>query len=316
MPEAVRSDQDVFLGIDTSNYTTSVAVVSSEGKILVNSRKLLEVGKGEKGLRQSDALFQHWKVLPQLLSPVLEEYRGRIARVCCSSRPRPLEGSYMPVFTAGTNAGRMLSDALGAEYTEISHQEGHFLAAAYENDIDFSKPVICAHLSGGTLELILKDKDRYEVVGGTKDISFGQLIDRIGVMLGYQFPAGRYIDKAACEFEKPSARNPIVRIFKGDPFINLSGVETKIRKAENSYQPGELVFFMMECISESFAGMCEFLKEKYAAEQVLVSGGVACSEFIRTYCREKGLNYSFGRKDLCSDNAAGAALFAGGASIK
>ena len=307
------ADGPVFVGIDTSNYTTSVAVVSADGEILANSRKLLEVASGEKGLRQSDALFQHWKVLPQLLEPLLSQYRSRIAAVCCGSKPRPKEGSYMPVFTAGTNLGEVLAGALGAEYIELSHQEGHFLAAAYESDIDFSRPAICAHLSGGTLELILKDGSNYEIVGGTKDISYGQLIDRTGVLFGYPFPSGRYVDEAACSCKTASGKNPLGRIFKGDTFINLSGVETKMRRIESFYPHDQLLFYLMDSISESFAAVCEAAKEKYGVQQVLVSGGVACSEFLRNYCRDK--NYVFGRRDLCSDNAVGEALFASGVKL-
>ena len=312
-----KADGPVFAGIDTSNYTTSVAVVSADGSILVNSRKLLEVASGEKGLRQSDALFQHWKVLPQLLEPVLSEYRGRIEKVCCGSKPRPADGSYMPVFTAGTNLGKVMAEALGAEYMELSHQEGHFLAAAYESDIDFSKPVICAHLSGGTLELVLKDQDRYEIVGGTKDISYGQLIDRIGVLFGFDFPAGKYVDEEALKHPPLSIRNPLGRIFKGDTFINLSGTETQIRGIDCFYPLDEIMFYMMERIAESFVAICEAAKEKHGADQVLVSGGVACSGFLRNYCsifcKEK--KYVFGRMDLCSDNAVGEALFASGKTL-
>ena len=307
------ADAPVYLGIDTSNYTTSAAVVSAEGEILANSRKLLEVACGEKGLRQSEALFQHWKVLPQLLEPLLSMYRGRIEKVCCGSRPRPKEGSYMPVFTAGTNLGKVLADALGAEYMELSHQEGHFLAAAYENDIDLSEPVICAHLSGGTLELIFKDGEKYEIAGGTKDISYGQLIDRIGVMSGYPFPAGKYMDEEACRHEPRTLCNPLGKVFKGDTFINLSGTETQLRGIEGFYPKDEIAFFMMERIAESFISICEAAKEKYGVRQVLVSGGVACSEFLRNCCKDKG--YVFGRRDLCSDNAAGEALFASGAKL-
>ena len=303
----------MYLGIDTSNYTTSVALVSDEGEILVNSGKLLEVPSGGKGLRQSDALFQHWKVLPQLLEPVISEYRGSIKKVCCSARPRPAEGSYMPVFTAGTNMGSVLAHALGAEYLEISHQEGHFLAAAYESEIDFSRPVICAHLSGGTLELILKDSSRYEIIGGTKDISYGQIIDRIGVLMGYPFPAGKYVDQEVLKYQPHTVKNPLGKVFKGDTYINLSGTETKIRGIDSFYHPDEIMFFLMECVSESFVGMVETAKEKYGADQVLVSGGVACSGFLRNYCKDK--NYVFGRRDLCSDNAVGAALFASGRTL-
>ena len=142
----------LYLGLDSSNYTSSVALVSEDGEIIEDRRRLLEVKPGERGLRQSDALFQHWNNLPELLTPVLEKYRGEIAGVCASVKPRPAEGSYMPVFRAGESIGRITAASLGVPFTQTSHQEGHIKAASVGNDVDFSKPLLCAHLSGGTLE--------------------------------------------------------------------------------------------------------------------------------------------------------------------
>ena len=298
----------VFIGIDTSNYTTSAAAADGQGNIIASSRRLLDVKQGEKGLRQSDALFQHWKVLPELLAPLLEEYRGRIAAVCAASRPRPIEGSYMPVFTAGTNLGRTAAAAVGAEYIETSHQEAHFHAAAYRTAVDLSQPVIMAHLSGGTLEFVLKDKDSYELVFRTDDISYGQLLDRLGTDLGYPFPAGNYIDEAALRMASEAPKCPFKRVFMTETGLNLSGLETSLRNAENSFAADELSYFAMLRISESFVKAAEFLKDKYNVSQMLVSGGVACSGFLREFCRPYG--YMFGLKEYCSDNAAGEALIA------
>ena len=298
----------VFLGIDTSNYTTSAAVVSEEGEILENSRALLKVSTGEKGLRQSDALFQHWKVLPDMLAPLLDKYRGSIRAVCAGNRPRPTEGSYMPVFTAGTGIGKTVACALGIEYCELSHQEGHFRAAAYKSSIDLDRPCICAHLSGGTLELILTDGSRYEKIGGTKDISYGQLIDRTGVDLGLSFPAGSSVDELALGYAPEGLKDPLCRVFTDKTYLNLSGLETRLKTAENSLPADALCYFLMKRISESFVSICESAKVITGADQVLVSGGVACSMFLRDHCKDLG--YSFGQPALCSDNAAGEALYA------
>jgi N6-L-threonylcarbamoyladenine synthase len=215
------SPSPLFLGIDTSNYTTSAAIVAADGTMVANSRKLLEVKQGEKGLRQSDALFQHWNALPVLLQPLLSEYGKDIAAVCAGNRPRPVEGSYMPVFTAGTNLGKTLAAALGAQFFELSHQEGHFLAASYESETDFSRPVICAHLSGGTLELVLSGGGQYRKIGGTKDISYGQIIDRTGVDLGLSFPAGRAVDDMACSYAPEGLCDPLCRVFTDKTYLSL-----------------------------------------------------------------------------------------------
>ncbi|MBQ2094548.1 MAG: hypothetical protein II474_01475, partial [Firmicutes bacterium] len=207
----------LVLGLDTSNYTTSAAVTDAETReILADERILLRVKPGEKGLRQSDALYQHWNNLPVLLERILPAYGGEIGVIAASEKPRAQDGSYMPVFTAGVNAARILAAQTGARLCFCSHQEGHIRAAAlsYRADPDLMEPLLCAHLSGGTLELVLRRGDgSCEVVGGTKDISYGQLLDRMGVDLGYPFPAGKTIDDLACGMPLEGHKNPFSRVF-------------------------------------------------------------------------------------------------------
>ena len=303
----MKSDP-VFLGIDTSNYTTSAAAVDAHGNILADNRRLLEVKKGEKGLRQSDALFQHWKALPDILTPILSEYRDRIVCVCSSVRPRPAEGSYMPVFTAGANIGRVTAEALGVRYTETSHQQMHLYSAAHGNDVVMSSPVLLCHLSGGTLEFVDVRGDIHDIAFATKDISYGQLLDRLGVDLGFPFPAGRYIDEAAVGMAPEGRKNPFKRVFMDGTGLNLSGLETALRTAEKDLSPQECAYFAMESIAESFCRAVEKIKKSSGTEQVLVCGGVASSRFLRNYCEGRG--YMFGDPRLCSDNAVGCALYA------
>lgn len=305
-------ERKLSLGIDTSNYTTSVALLDGDS-IIEDRRELLKVKAGERGLRQSDALFQHWNNLPVLMEPVLKEYSGQISRICASTKPRPAEGSYMPVFNAGAAAGKMLSDALGVPLVECSHQEGHILAASLGNELDFVHPVLCAHLSGGTLEIVHYDSGVISIVSGTLDISYGQLIDRTGVAMGYAFPAGREIDRLAMEQLdiigglKEKHRNPICRASLKEGRVNLSGVETQIIKNLENCTQQESAFYLMERISQSFVSIMEEAKEKCSIDQILVTGGVASSAFLREYCSDYG--YMFGIPRLCSDNAVGVARY-------
>lgn len=301
--------KELYLGIDTSNYTTSVALTDSEGNILADERTMLNVKDGELGLRQSDALFQHWNNLPELIDAALKGRGGRIVAVCASSRPRPVEGSYMPVFTAGMNAARIIASATGAKLLFCSHQEGHLEAAARGTALERDKPFIFAHLSGGTLELVLVRGKFHEVIFATKDLSYGQLLDRFGLALGFAFPAGAGIDELALKYSPKGLKNPLCRVFVRDAGLNLSGLETQLKSAINERPSEELSFFLMERISESFIEICEDAKQSSGAEQVLVSGGVARSEFLRQRCEQKG--YIFGDKRLCSDNAVGVAIYGG-----
>ena len=289
----------LVLGLDTSNYTTSVAVTDADtGEILADERILLTVKQGEKGLRQSDALFQHWQNLPDLLERVLPVYGKEICCIAVSEKPRPQEGSYMPVFTAGVHAARILAAQTGARLVLCSHQEGHIWAAAHGNGIDplSGGPLICAHLSGGTL-----------------DISYGQLLDRMGVDLGYPFPAGKSIDDLACRFAPEGQKNPFSRVFVQKTYLNLSGLETQLKspKIGQTLSKEAAAYFAMERIVESFCRIADAACEETGAANVLVTGGVACSAFLRRYCKNKG--YRFGDARLCSDNAAGVSLLGGAA---
>ena len=308
----------LVLGLDTSNYTTSVAVTDADTKeILADERILLTVKPGEKGLRQSDALFQHWKNLPDLLEKVLPAYGKELAAVAVSTRPRAQEGSYMPVFTAGEHAARILAAQSGAQMVCCSHQEGHIRAAAFGNPVDLAAEdrILCAHLSGGTLELVLRSADgSCRICGGTKDISYGQLLDRMGVDLGYPFPAGKSIDDLALSFDAEGLKNPFSRVFVQKTYLNLSGLETQLKspKIGLALSKEEAAAFIMERIAESFCTIAESACEETGAARILVTGGVACSGYLRRYCKEKNENrFLFGRPSLCSDNAVGVSLYGG-----
>ncbi|MCQ2561831.1 MAG: hypothetical protein MJ186_07275, partial [Clostridia bacterium] len=164
-------------------------------------------------------------------------------------------------------------------------------------------------LSGGTLELVYSSETEYKVVGGTKDISYGQILDRTGVDAGYEFPAGKSIDHLACSFSPEGFKNPLSRVFCDKTYLNLSGTETQLKSLKNALDKEALAYSLMERISESFVKICECAKEETGAKQVLVTGGVACSSFLRNYCSKKG--YMFGDAKLCSDNAVGVSLIGG-----
>ena len=212
----------VVLGLDTSNYTTSVAVFDgSEGH---NEGRLLDVRPGELGLRQSDALFQHVKRLPMLFENLKGQGQlSNIQAVGASTRPRAVEGSYMPCFLAGTSQGQCLADTLGVPFYAHSHQQGHLAAAAWSaGHLELlDRPFLAWHLSGGTTELLKVEPDGYsvqaEIVGGTQDISAGQLIDRTGVLLGLQFPAGKALDAL---YEQGSGKNRGFKVKLNDLTFN------------------------------------------------------------------------------------------------
>ncbi len=314
----------VYLGLDTSNYKTSITAVNGQGEVLFERSELLEVKKGERGLRQSDAFFAHSGRLPVYISRLFETLDpGEITAIGVSSRPRRVEGSYMPCFLAGVHAADILSSSLKVPTYSFSHQEGH--AAAVLDDED--SEVIFMHLSGGTSEFLkcIRDSGGYsmEIVGGTKDISIGQLIDRTGVALGYRFPSGPYLDELAysglmsCGFDSSSfaAHDLIPKIKLDNGYFNLSGAETRmLRYIESDPDPDKvsLSTALFVHISRLLTESADVLSTSYGASRVYMAGGVASSRTVRELIPHMPhkADIKFGSPERSGDNAVGTALLA------
>ena len=297
-----------YLGIDTSNYRTSLAVVDEEGKILYNHRELLTVPEGKRGLRQSEAFFQHVQRLPDVIREAME-FRNSIFAVSVSTRPRPREGSYMPCFTAGSACAREVAAALGVPLIETSHQEGHIEAVKYFSELRDEDDLVFFHFSGGTTEAVYNN----EIVGGTKDIAFGQVLDRIGVRLGYQFPAGEELDRIALDTAEGS--DVLTSIKVNDGWINLSGIETQAMRAldEDKADHNKLIKEVMDKLCDSVITMTKQLSRKYDTKNFIFAGGVSSSEYMRKRMRSElpeDIRYVFGAPELSGDNAVGVALIA------
>ena len=311
-----------FVGIDTSNYTTSVAVADLDGRIIANLKRPLRVKAGECGLRQSDAVFAHVKNLPDIMSELgacLENEYAPVA-IGVSVTPRDAEGSYMPCFLTGRAAAYSLSAACGAEVSEFSHQSGHIMAAAYSSGAQkrlFEGQFLAFHVSGGTTEALLvrpkEDGFSVEIVGGTLDLNAGQLIDRTGVMLGLDFPCGAALERLALSFEGKSDR---VRVSVKDGYCNLSGIENKAKALYDATgDKAATAALVFEAVCDNIIAMTKQLIEKYGDMPVLFAGGVMSN----TYMREKlsaNFDAHFSEPAFSADNAAGIALLCRGKFLK
>ena len=228
--------QKVYLGIDTSCYTTSVAVLDEAGLLLGEARRILDVKPGRCGLQQSEMVFQHTRNLPNLLEQVLQGGKYEITAIGVSGYPRPLEDSYMPAFLAGTGVARGLSAAIGAKLHIISHQENHLEAGMWSAGGPSAERFLLLHASGGTTDLLLVERQadgRFKLteVGGSIDLHAGQFIDRVGVALGLQFPTGPELEKLAATADVSQMVELPVSVRKLN--VSLSGPATAaLRKLE------------------------------------------------------------------------------------
>ncbi|MCL2081531.1 MAG: DNA-binding protein [Oscillospiraceae bacterium] len=283
----------VCLGIDTSNYTTSAATYDSLSGAVESVTIPLPVPDGALGLRQSDALFHHVKQLPEALRRL---DLTSVEAIGVSSRPRGAEGSYMPCFLAGDGMAEALAHALGAPLYRFSHQEGHIAAAAWSAGAEELPEFLAWHLSGGTTELLRVNRGQIEILAATKDISAGQLIDRVGLMLGLPFPSGGALDRLALKHDK------VIPARITSP--NLSGFENKAQKLlEDGEKPENIAFYIMNVILQFVINLTP------GNLPLLFTGGVSRSEVLRSVF--KGRAY-FAEPRFSSDNALGAAYLAAG----
>ena len=288
---------------------------------------LLDVPEGKRGLRQSDAFFMHSNRLPGYI----EEIFGSADPACIkavgvSERPRRIEGSYMPCFLAGVNSAREIAASLKVPVYCFSHQEGHAAAVMESEGSTASPDTLFFHLSGGTTEALLCSPDErgysMEIVGGTRDISAGQLLDRFGVALGMPFPAGRYLDdmayevleKAGFDTKRIPKTGVLPKIKCEEGYFNLSGAETRLmRYAED---PGDVPVTdvtagLFVSVSELLINSARYLKDRYCADRIYIAGGVASSRTFRTIAQGSSLaDIHFGAPELSGDNAVGTALLA------
>ena len=300
----------LFLGIDTSNYTTSVALYDSATGEIAQKKQLLPVREGQLGLRQSDAVFHHTAQLHTLFGELLEGVNPReIAAIGVSTRPRPVDGSYMPCFTVGENTAKILSSALRVPLFEYSHQEGHIAAALYSSKRDdlFDREFLAFHVSGGTTEAVIAKGDGFgfsvEPAAKTLDLNAGQAVDRVGLMLGLRFPCGMELERLAAQNAGKIKVRPTL---KGCDCC-LSGVENRCQKLIKEGRSREYVAaFCIEYIRVTLAAMTDAVFETHGVMPVVYAGGVMSNKMIKNSFEEK-YNAVFAEPVFSSDNAAGIA---------
>lgn len=302
-----------FVGFDTSNYTTSCAVCDESGKVVANIKIPLPVAEGQRGLRQSDAVFAHTRNLPAItndLALALKDYTPIAVGV--SVRPRDAEGSYMPCFLSGRAAAGAFAAALDIPIYEFSHQNGHVMAALYSSgraDELLTKPFLAFHVSGGTTEVLRVTPNEVsfdiELVGETDDINAGQAIDRVGVAMGLSFPCGRELEALAASYSGKIYRHPVtVRGCR----CSLSGAENIALKIYRETQDkSAAAAFVFDFICKTLIKMTEDAISKYGESPVLYAGGVMSNRLMRGEL-SKRFDASFAEPAFSADNAAGIAL--------
>lgn len=299
------------LGLDTSNYTTSAAIYLPQSGQLVQEKRLLPVEEGQMGLRQSDALFHHVRQLPDIVEQLRDRCDAPITCVGASDRPQQVEGSYMPCFLAGAGAARELAAVLRVPFYRFTHQQGHVAAALFgTGHLDWmERRFLAFHVSGGTTDALLVEPDKEElircrVVAHSRDLKAGQLIDRVGGMLGLRFPAGPALEQLA--LTASGTYKPRASMNGMD--CHLSGVQNQCERMFAQGAPKEEVaLFCLESVRAAITAMTQRLFEEFGELPLLYAGGVMSNSLLRQ-ALETQFGGAFAQPVYSADNAAGIAV--------
>lgn len=299
-----------FIGIDTSNYTSSCAIYNSADDSMISLKKLLPVAQGQLGLRQSEAVFHHTKNLPHLLTELFSEPVDVIRSVNVSYAPRDAEDSYMPCFSVGEGYAEVLSAVYGAGLNRFSHQAGHIAAALWSTGMNrlIEKEFIAFHVSGGTTDVLYVRPDvekvfSIEMIASSLDLKAGQAVDRVGGMLNLPFPAGPALDRLACE----SSRQYKTRPYMKDGCCSFSGLENKcMNMVDKNENPCDVAKFCIDYVCEAVRCMTKYALSQKGELPVIFAGGVMSNSVI-SHTLSSEFDCSFAPPQYSSDNAAGTA---------
>lgn len=304
-----------FLGIDTSNYTTSIALVDEQAQLVADIRQLLPVKSGQRGLRQSEALFWHVKHLPLLIeqaAAVVPNLSEKLRAAAVTTKPRPASDSYMPVFLAGTGIVDTLASVLQIPKFTLSHQESHIWAGLFSAKGPAADHFLALHLSGGTSEILVvtvKPDYRLEIqlLGGTADLHAGQLVDRVGVAMGLQFPAGRDLEQLALA----STKDLIIPSYHHEGQISFSGAEAAALRMLNKEKKEDVARAVLLNIARATTKLIQWAGTRTRITQVLLVGGVCSNLILRAELLERLTDFElfFAEPKFSVDNAVGAAVF-------
>lgn len=315
----------VVLGIDTSNYRTSLCLIDQNFQVLAEANPLLSVPEGSLGMQQSQAVFAHLKQWSRILTEldIDASLKKQIEAVGVSVAPRPVEGSYMPVFKVGEVLAETIASFLSVPLYRTTHQEGHIAAGEHTLTHQLPSPFLAVHLSGGTSEILLcqRTKDGYAIsrLGGTLDLHAGQLIDRVGVKLGFPFPSGPHLEREASQWEQRSGGDfPVVPSFVREGDFSFSGPATHLLRLidRGEYTPGQIARATEHLLVKTLEKALRYCLAKTHCSHILLVGGVTANRYLRLKLKEKlesrssGVFLHFANVAYATDNAFGVACLA------
>jgi len=306
-----------YLGIDTSSCATSAAVYdSTSGSVLGSVKINLQIKDGDLGMQQNDAIFLHTQNVSELMEQLtFQTDISQFDAVGVSVRSSDENDSYMPAFLAGQAIASAIAAVMKVPVYEFSHQAGHIMSSLFGTNFyqEIQKDFLAFHVSSGTTDALLCSLNAGSLtiteLGTSLDIHAGQVIDRVGRMIGLRFPSGEQMDELAEKSNTYDLANPVL---KGCNCC-LAGLENQCKTIYRRTHDREYIArYCLNSIAAVILSMSRILKVKYLdLSDIVYAGGVMSSTVIRKFIMGSVNNARFTKPAwLSGDNAVGVSILA------
>lgn len=313
-----RKNEMKILGIESSCDETAASVVEDGKKILSNVVSTqIEEHKKYGGVVPEIASRRHCENILDVVKKALDDAGTDLDGIDA------IAVTYAPgligALLVGVSFAKGLALAADKPLIPVHHIAGHIAAnylASAETDEPLKPPYLCLVASGGHSHIIeVTDYTKFHVIGRTHDDAAGEAFDKAARVLGFCYPGGVQIDKAAQNGDPLTYKLPHPKINGSEFDFSFSGLKTAvINLAHNAEQKGQelnkndLAASFQKTISEILVGKTISAAKAYGYKTVALAGGVSANSGVRGLlekeCKKNNMKLYMPPLYLCGDNAA------------
>jgi len=215
----------------------------------------------------------------------------------------------------GVNFAKGLTFAADKPLIPVHHITGH-IAANYLVHPELKPPYLCLVVSGGHTMLVEVIRyTEFKILGTTRDDAAGECFDKCARVLGYPYPGGVQIDKAAQSGDAKKYKLPRPRVAGSELDCSFSGLKTAvINTVHHADQTGDqidapsMAASLQKTVSDILTEKTELAAQKTGYTTIAMAGGVSANSGLRTamqnMCDKHGYQLYMPPLSLCGDNAA------------
>ncbi|WP_439426218.1 tRNA (adenosine(37)-N6)-threonylcarbamoyltransferase complex transferase subunit TsaD [Oenococcus alcoholitolerans] len=316
-----NSKKDIYiLAFESSADETSAAVVKNGNKILSNV-VATQIASHQRfgGIVPEVASRHHLEWINRVADQALKQAgitdpKAQLDAVAATYGPG-LVGSLL----VGLMAGKTFAAVYDLPFIGVNHLAGHISAANFVKATVY--PALAVMVSGGHTELVwMKKKNSFEIIGTTLDDAAGEAFDKVGRIMGLQYPAGKDIQDMAAK-GKENIDLPIAHT-DNDFDFSFSGLKSAVlnyvhhhQQVDQEYDRNDLAASFQKAVVKAIYDKTKLAIEEFSPKQLLLGGGVAANIALRRsmekLAKEYGLDLTEAPIELSGDNAAmiGAAAY-------